>query len=298
MEQYKFDDDVVKPLKEKDMALEYDVLKELNSSVWADLFCAVEKESRNSCIIKQLKELNAEEAEQSLKKLNAIRSLLKDFPQEKRRPPLCWIFQVGYFHGKPAYAMESLERNLYEYVFDSSTFSSFTERIEIMCRIAEGIDMLHQIDILHLDLEPKNIMLRNFNEPVIIDLDSVPSRMMCELIEGNRPKKVFLNEPWCPSGISQITKGIDVFSLGCLIFFLFSDGEDLQQRFPFLLDQANQKIRPSQTPRPISRNTPWVGTDAQMAALDKLVLECSSAHERGIPSAKDVMTRLREIQKL
>jgi serine/threonine protein kinase len=94
--------------------------------------------------------------------------------------------------------------------------------------MVEAIDFLHSRGLMHCDLKPKNIFIRKHSEnrisPVIGDLG-------ISIVMGEHTRKETelwgISKIWMPYEYlhaKTVSPKTDVWSLGCLIFYLLSHG--------------------------------------------------------------------------
>ncbi|EFC41907.1 predicted protein [Naegleria gruberi] len=67
-------------------------------------------------------------------------------------------------------AMEPLDCFDHTYAYNSNNFECFLQNVFIGC--LKGLECLHSNNVVHCDISVNNIMFRNYNEPVIIDMNN------------------------------------------------------------------------------------------------------------------------------
>ncbi|KII74567.1 Serine/threonine-protein kinase/endoribonuclease IRE2 [Thelohanellus kitauei] len=130
-------------------------------------------------------------------------------------------------------ALELCRCTLYEYITDPSTERCDLGIKDIVLQAATGLHHLHQLRIIHRDLKPHNILISNPNHANV-------SRVL--ISDFGLSKKVPLNKASLTNGVStaagtigwiapevylntkKSTFASDVFSLGCIIYFVLSEG--------------------------------------------------------------------------
>lgn len=125
----------------------------------------------------------------------------------------------------PYFAMELCDCSI-DKVIPNMTFS---EQVALGIKICEGIQALHNASILHRDIKPSNILVKN-NEIKITDFsfgfflnqDSTTITSSDQVIgtQGYIAPEIFTK------GGHLATVSSDIYSIGCTLFFIFSQGVD------------------------------------------------------------------------
>jgi serine/threonine-protein kinase len=134
--------------------------------------------------------------------------------------------------------------------------------------LADAVHCAHQRGILHLDLNPRNVVLDESGEPHLIDFgrarrikaDGEPT--YCGTIQG-APDYIAPEQASGRGG--TVTTATDVYGLGSILYALITG------RAPFEADSAAEtpaRVR-NATPEPLSRRLPWISRD-----LESIVLKC------------------------
>jgi len=80
------------------------------------------------------------------------------------------IYDVGEFDGNYYFAMEYLERNLNDVIKSSQEGKIEPEiALDIVKQISSALDYAHKKGVIHRDVKPANILLRNDGTPVLVD---------------------------------------------------------------------------------------------------------------------------------
>jgi serine/threonine protein kinase len=80
------------------------------------------------------------------------------------------IYDVGEFDGNYYFAMEYLERNLNDVIKSSQEGKIKPEiALDIVKQISSALDYAHKKGVIHRDVKPANILLRNDGTPVLVD---------------------------------------------------------------------------------------------------------------------------------
>ncbi|KAK8889305.1 hypothetical protein M9Y10_034051 [Tritrichomonas musculus] len=112
-----------------------------------------------------------------------------------------------------------------------------------MIRIFEGIKYIHSNHFIYRDLKPSNIFLNHDFVPFIGDFDSVKDIDNSEFpFTGNIGSDYFTSpEQYQKDEYSYPT---DIFSFGCIVYFLFSNGKNviLKDKYCDLMDNKIPKL--------------------------------------------------------
>ena len=137
--------------------------------------------------------------------------------------------------GKPYIAMQYVDgKRLNDYLEEYNP--PLTERIEIIRRLADGLQHIHNHSIVHRDLKPSNILITESGKPVIIDfgvsltnsdLDDQSLNTMTGHVAGT---PVYMS-PEQMRGDTVDTRS-DVFTLGIIAYEMISG------QHPFNLDRV------------------------------------------------------------
>ncbi len=99
------------------------------------------------------------------------------------------------------------------------------ERLLLFRKICQAIDYAHQQDIVHRDLKPGNILLTEESEPKIIDFGLAASLRPEEWIQLTRSKQLIGSLLYMApeqQDARQADKKSDIYSLGLVLFFIFT----------------------------------------------------------------------------
>lgn len=142
-------------------------------------------------------------------------------------PNIVKVLDVFDENGTTYYVMEFIEgQNLDDYTRDKGSVPE-DEAVEIIKEVSEALDYMHSKKMLHLDLKPKNIMLRNDGSVCLIDFG-----LSKQFIEGGVPESstsIGLGTPgyspleqaaYKPTGSFPAT--LDVYALGATFFKLLT----------------------------------------------------------------------------
>ena len=86
-----------------------------------------------------------------------------------KSPNIVKVIELFHANGTVYYSMEYIDGgNLDEIIAKDGTLPEL-KTLELIKQICQGLDLMHSKNMLHLDLKPSNIMMRDINTPVLID---------------------------------------------------------------------------------------------------------------------------------
>jgi tetratricopeptide (TPR) repeat protein/predicted Ser/Thr protein kinase len=99
---------------------------------------------------------------------------------------------------------------------------SVTERVRLMVEIAQAVNYAHQRLVVHRDIKPGNVLLREDGRPVLLDFG------VAKLLHAEGPNPV--TQPWLTPAYASpeqlrcepVSTGSDIFALGILLFELLA----------------------------------------------------------------------------
>jgi len=137
-------------------------------------------------------------------------------------------------------AMELALGSLQQYIKDKNQFLTGLQDIiidnkDISLQICIGLEYLHSLDIIHRDLTPNNILL-SFNNGIVRVM--ISDFGIAKLLNPNTQYSStigtigwtapeWLQQHYKPESEIKVLvkpKAIDIFSLGCIFYYLYSDG--------------------------------------------------------------------------
>jgi serine/threonine protein kinase len=123
--------------------------------------------------------------------------------------------------------------SLSEYVRDPKKYNrpiSYSDKKNILSQIVCGLSFLHEMSIPHQNIKPNNILLK-FNEGEITAILSDMIFLKSNISEKNKnhenPTLWDSHEYGEKNQSSNEAKGEDIFYLGCIFYFMLTDGKDL-----------------------------------------------------------------------
>lgn len=154
---------------------------------------------------------------------------LKRFDREIRiaqrlnHPNIVKVFDYDMNASNPYFVMELCDGSLPNHIAGRS----FDELLSLSVEICEAVDALHKSGVIHRDIKPGNILIKNgqvkvsdFSFGAFINHESTTLTTSDQLVgtEGYIAPEVF------SQGGHQATILSDIYSLGCTLWFIFSGG--------------------------------------------------------------------------
>ena len=82
-----------------------------------------------------------------------------------------YILEVfGYNEANKEYVMEFMDESLNDYILRNNTKLSFQERTKLGLQIIKAFSYIHSKRILHRDISPKNILLKKYDDVVVVKI--------------------------------------------------------------------------------------------------------------------------------
>jgi serine/threonine protein kinase len=165
-------------------------------------------------------------------KLGDDETILKRFFREGRaattiqHPHVCPAYEVGEVEGQPYLAMAYIDGYTLSKWVQKNPRMSVDGVLDIACKLASGLQAVHDAGILHRDLKPGNVMVSHDGEPHIIDfgmsrLTNVNESLLT--VSGAVAGTPGYMSPEQVTGRSQqLGPHSDVYSLGVVVYELLT----------------------------------------------------------------------------
>ena len=197
---------------------------------------------------------------------------------------------IDYFPG------ETLADKLADLRRDQQTMPVI-ESLELAKQIAQGLGVAHAAGLLHHDLRPQNIMLREDGTPILIDV-GVPIVAGSASPILNGPEKELLDYA-SPEELEgkPLTRRSNIYSLGVILYELLAGHQPHLPTLPFdIFPQANMpKEEPLEEARPglagetyrLVRNCLWRQEWSRFETTDEMItaIETAIFAEQELPKA-------------
>ncbi len=207
----------------------YQILEPLSSGGFGDTYLAVDTQmpSRRKCVIKQLKPVthNPQIYQVIQDRFKREAAILEKLGNGNNQIPQLYAYfeENGQFYLVQEWIEgETLsDKILKQGVFDVSTVQS------ILREILPVIDYIHQQKIIHRDIKPGNIIIRNHDEkPVLIDFGAVKETMGTTVVNsGETASTIIIGTPGYMSaeqGIGRPVYSSDLYALGLTAIYLLT----------------------------------------------------------------------------
>jgi predicted Ser/Thr protein kinase len=262
------------PLKApRDLIPRYLLLDTLGESVRATVYLA-HSDALNRNVALKVSQIAEDETPQFAREFETVGVL--------RHPGVVDIYDYGVHEGREFIAMEyfpcgDLKARLQNPVSEQEAF-------DYLSRIAEALDAVHAEGILHRDLKPPNIMLREDGEVVLIDFG-----LARNLGSGTRSTRagVLRGSPYYMSpeqaqGL-ELDARSDLYSLGVIFFELLTGAKPYTGNSAIEVLQQHVNSAVPELPPELSRHQP--------------LLEGLLAKDRDdrFPSARELLASVRQL---
>ena len=121
-----------------------------------------------------------------------------------------YVLEVyGYNEKNNEYVMELMDSSLDKYISKNNDKLSFQDRVRLGLQILKAFLYIHSKNILHRDISPKNILLKEYDDVVVVKIADfgLVKIVESELTSANTEFKGYFNDP------SLVTEGFDSYSI-------------------------------------------------------------------------------------
>jgi WD40 repeat protein len=207
-------------------------------------------------------------------------------------PNIVPIYEVGEHEGQHYFSMKLVEGGSLAYQAGGGGPKSTISRqkqhwaAQLVATLARAVHHAHQRGILHRDLKPANVLLDSGGQPHITDFG------LAKRVEGTSnltQSGAIVGTPsyMAPEQVraeKQLTTGVDVYSLGAILYELLTGRPPFQAATPFdilmlVLDHE---------PVPPSRLQPGVPRDLETICLKCLQKDPAKRYEGALALAEDL----------
>ena len=144
---------------------------------------------------------------------------------ELQHPYIVGVHQIFHDNGTAYMAMDYVAgRNLLEIIEDEPNRFTPEDVRQLLIQCLEALDYIHSRDILHRDISPDNILLDEFNNPVLIDFGAAREeavRVSRVLSAQHTVKDGYSPQEFYIQGSKQ-TLSSDLYALAATIYHLIS----------------------------------------------------------------------------
>ncbi len=154
---------------------------------------------RNFALKRAKKELDSKEVQRFIREYEQMRIL--------KSPYVIEVY--GYDDKNNEYVMEFMDATLDKYISMNNTKLLFQDRVKLGLQILKAFSYIHSKNILHRDISPKNILLKEYDDVVVVKIADfgLVKIVNSELTSLNTDFKGYYNDP------SLVTEGFDSYSI-------------------------------------------------------------------------------------
>ena len=254
----------------------YVLLAKIGKGGVAQVFHALDQRMQQDVALKLL-------TDQSTTNVQAFRREV-GLTRKVHHPNVVAVHDIGVHEGWLFLTMELVEGTALHLVHASDERVDVTRVTHYLLEAARGLAMAHEHGVVHRDIKPRNLMLRDDGRLCILDFGLVRS------LEGDDSGLSPVGTPYYMSpeqveGASRLSGATDVFSLGVVIYELLAGRHPYGRDHP--VASAVRRLQPCETR--VAELRPGIDQD-----LDALVMEMLGPIE-GRPTARRVAERAEQV---
>ncbi len=192
-------------------------------------------------------------------------------------PYIIKVFDIGEWNNIGYFTMEHVDgQSLKSYILNSPN-DSIPKKIELIIKIAEGLQAAHDQAVVHRDIKPQNILVTNDFIPKILDFG------IARKVTNTRKERSISGSPkyMAPEQIqnTHTDNRTDVYALGIVMFFMFT------LREPFVAKTAQEIMlkqieQPLPEPLEYNRKLPfWLSEIIKKCCMKNSIMRFSDMNE-------------------
>lgn len=137
------------------------------------------------------------------------------------------------------YIMEFMDASLNDYIINNNNKLSFQERVKMGLQIIKAFSYIHSKDILHRDVSPKNILLKMYDDVIVVKIADfgLVKLIDSDLTSANTQFKGYFNDP------SLVVEGFDnynilheTYALTRILYFVLTGKTNADKAKPHIID--------------------------------------------------------------
>lgn len=141
-------------------------------------------------------------------------------------PNIVRVFGVGVVEHMPYIVMEYVEgKNISAYFAGKE--NNFTQKLEVIQKVAYALQHAHDKKIIHRDLKPDNIMIRENGEPVLLDFGLAKTTELDDKSLTKSGQVVGTPQYMAPEQAKGLKREMnfqtDVYGLGAVLYTILTD---------------------------------------------------------------------------
>ncbi|MBD1896279.1 protein kinase [Coleofasciculus sp. FACHB-129] len=206
----------------------YRIIQTLGSGGFGNTFLAEDTHmpSRRRCVIKQLKPManNPQMFQMAQDRFQREAAILEAMGEGSDQIPKLYAYfsEAGQFH----LVQELIEGQTLTKKVQTQGLVPESQVKEILVSLLPVLDYIHSKGIIHRDIKPDNIIIRQRDgKPVLIDFGAVKESMGAAVHPGNAPASIVIGTPgFMPpeQGVGQPVFASDIYSLALTAIYLLT----------------------------------------------------------------------------